>query len=40
MVYLPEGKPIMGALWEETMTEFEFAGAADILAKDKKVNNV
>ncbi|KAK9365531.1 hypothetical protein V1509DRAFT_632923 [Lipomyces kononenkoae] len=36
LVYLPEGRPIMDALWEETMVEYEFAGALEILEKCKK----
>lgn len=31
LVYLPEGRPIMDALWEETIDEFEFAGVREIL---------
>ncbi|KAH8671616.1 hypothetical protein BX600DRAFT_480579 [Xylariales sp. PMI_506] len=31
LVYLPEGQPLMDTLWEETLTEFDFAGARGIL---------
>lgn len=31
LVYSPEGKLMMDALWEETMTEFEFAGVRAML---------
>ncbi|KAH8889178.1 NAD(P)-binding protein [Thozetella sp. PMI_491] len=37
LVYLPEGKPIMDALWEETLEEFEFAGARGILEATRGV---
>ncbi|KAJ9217534.1 hypothetical protein DTO166G4_716 [Paecilomyces variotii] len=36
IVYLSEAKPLMDTLWEETMAEFEFAGAREILEKCKK----
>jgi hypothetical protein len=36
LVYLPKGQPIMEALWEETMTEFHFAGAREILETFKQ----
>ena len=35
LVYLPEGQPIMDTLWKETLAEFEFAGAREILEKCK-----
>jgi hypothetical protein len=35
LVYLPEGQPIMDALWEETIAEFEFAGVKEILTIGK-----
>ncbi|KAH8705809.1 hypothetical protein BGW36DRAFT_354203 [Talaromyces proteolyticus] len=38
LVYLPEGKPVMDALWDETMAEFEFAGAREILERIKMDN--
>ncbi|PMD33424.1 NAD(P)-binding protein [Hyaloscypha variabilis F] len=31
LVYSPEGGPVMDALWEETMAEFEFAGVREML---------
>lgn len=39
LVYLPEGKPIIDTLWDETMAEYAFAGAPDILNKCKKKDN-
>lgn len=36
LVYLPEGKSIIDTLWEETMTEFDFAGAREILETFKQ----
>ncbi|KAL1851953.1 hypothetical protein Plec18170_006256 [Paecilomyces lecythidis] len=36
LVYRPEAKPLMDTLWEETMGEFEFAGAREILEKCKR----
>lgn len=35
LVYMPEGRPIMDALWEETIAEFEFAGVREILKMTK-----
>ncbi|KAK9427655.1 hypothetical protein V1505DRAFT_21256 [Lipomyces doorenjongii] len=37
LVYLPEGRLIMDAHWEETMVEFEFAGVREILKKCKEI---
>ncbi|OKL57911.1 hypothetical protein UA08_06444 [Talaromyces atroroseus] len=39
LVYLPEGKPIMDILWEDTMAELEFAGARQILEKCKRTSS-
>ncbi|CAG9951067.1 unnamed protein product [Clonostachys rosea f. rosea IK726] len=39
LVYLPEGKPIIDTLWDETMAEYEFAGARDILNTCKQKDN-
>ncbi|OIW25244.1 putative short-chain dehydrogenase/reductase family protein [Coniochaeta ligniaria NRRL 30616] len=36
LVYLPEGKDVMDVLWEETLAEFEFVGARQILEAFKK----
>jgi hypothetical protein len=36
LVYLPKGQPIIEALWEETMAEFHFAGAHEILETFKQ----
>lgn len=35
-MYLPELKALSDVLWEETLAEFEFAGARDILEAFKK----
>jgi hypothetical protein len=35
-VYQAEGGPVMDALWEETMLEFDFAGVREML-KPKSV---
>ncbi|CAK7203232.1 hypothetical protein SEUCBS139899_005963 [Sporothrix eucalyptigena] len=35
LVYEPEGKAIMNALWEEAMAEYAFAGVRDILERSK-----
>jgi hypothetical protein len=39
LVYLPEGKPIIDTVWDETMKEYEFAGAREILNKCKPKDN-
>ncbi|EOO00286.1 putative short-chain dehydrogenase reductase family protein [Phaeoacremonium minimum UCRPA7] len=31
MVYDPKGVPVINRLWDETMTELDFAGARDVL---------
>jgi hypothetical protein len=31
MLYTPEGKKTMDRLWEETLAEFDFAGARQII---------
>ncbi|OAA55936.1 NAD(P)-binding domain protein [Niveomyces insectorum RCEF 264] len=36
LVYEPEGKAIMDALWDETMAEYAFAGVRDILDRSKR----
>jgi flavorubredoxin len=36
IVYLAEGQPIIETLWEETMAEFDFAGAREILETFKQ----
>lgn len=36
LAYLPEGRALMTTLWEETLREFDFAGARDILQSLKK----
>jgi hypothetical protein len=36
LVYLPKGQAIIEALWEETMAEFHFAGAHEILETFKQ----
>ncbi|KIV97356.1 hypothetical protein PV10_01118 [Exophiala mesophila] len=36
LAYRPEGQTLMTTLWEETMSEFDFAGARDILESLKK----
>lgn len=36
LVFLPELKDLSDVLWEETLAEFEFAGARDILEAFKK----
>lgn len=36
LVYLSDGQPIIDTLWEETMAEFRFAGAREILETFKQ----
>jgi hypothetical protein len=36
MAYDPESRPVIERLWDETLAEFEFAGAREILEKLRK----
>lgn len=35
LVYEPEGRDVMNALWEEVMAEYAFAGVHNILERSK-----
>lgn len=39
LVYLPEGKEVMDVVWEETLAEFQFAGAREILEAFRKASD-
>lgn len=36
LVYRSKGQPVMQRLWDETMQEYEFAGAKEILEGMRK----